>query len=126
MHSVLWVVQTLLALFFGMVGAMKLTQPMDVLAANMRWPGDVSALLVRFIGLSEMLAALGLLLPAATRIQPGLTPLAALGLMTVMVLAILFHIGRGEFGALPVLVVLGGLAAFVAWGRMRKATIASR
>jgi putative oxidoreductase len=125
-HFALWVVQILLALFFGMVGAMKLTQPIDVLAANMRWPGDVPALLVRFIGLCELLAAIGLLLPAATRIKPALTPLAALGLVTVMALAVLFHCVRGEFGALPVLIVLGGLAAFVAWGRIRKAPIVPR
>jgi hypothetical protein len=67
-----------------------------------------------------------LVLPAATRIKPALTPLAALGLATVMVLASLTHLLRGEVQMLPVTAVLAGLAAFVAWGRARKAPIAPR
>lgn len=74
--------------------------------------------------------ALGLVLPAATRIRPRLTPVAALGLVTVMLLAVLFHVvfhvARGEFQMLPVNVVLGGLASFVAWGRFEKVPIAPR
>jgi len=58
--------------------------------------------LVRFIGVSELAGALGLILPAATRIRPGLTPLAALGLSTIMALAMLFHLVRGEPQALPI------------------------
>ena len=81
---------------------------------------------VRFIGVVEVLGALGLILPAATRIQPKLTPLAALGLFTVMVLAMITHITRGEFGAIGVNVVLGGLAAFIAWGRLSKAPVQPR
>jgi uncharacterized membrane protein YphA (DoxX/SURF4 family) len=122
----LWVVQVLLALAFGMAGFMKLTTPIDVLAASLPWADDVPSLLVRFIGLSELLGAIGLVLPAATRIQPRLTALAAIGLVTVMVLASLFHVSRGEIGALPVNAVLGGLAGFVAWGRAKAAPIAPR
>jgi uncharacterized membrane protein YphA (DoxX/SURF4 family) len=123
----LWVPQLLLAAMFGMAGAMKLTQPLEALAASgLVWVNDVPALLVRFIGLSELLGAIGLVLPAATRIQPRLTPLAAIGLVAVMVLASLFHASRGEWGALPINLVLGSLAALVAWGRSRKAPIAAR
>lgn len=119
-HIALWVTQVLLGLAFASVGAMKLTQPIATLAASMRWPGAVPAALVRFIGMSELLGGLGLILPAATRTRAGLTPLAGAGLATVMLLAALFHVSRGEWAALPVNIVLGGLAAFVAWGRSTK------
>ena len=75
---------------------------------------------------AELLGGIGLVLPAATRIMPKLTPLAALGLLTVMLLAMLTHVTRGEFSALGANVMLGGLAAFVAWGRLAKSPIAPR
>ncbi len=121
----LWVVQVLLALAFGMAGVMKTTTPIAELALKMSWVSQAPAL-VRFIGVSELAAAVGLILPAATRIKPVLTPLAALGLVVVMVLASAFHHSRGEAHALPVTFVLGGLAAFVTWGRLRKAPISPR
>jgi uncharacterized membrane protein YphA (DoxX/SURF4 family) len=126
LHVTLWLAQLLLALAFGMAGIMKSTQPVAELAVAMSWTGDVPAGLVRFIGASELAAALGLVLPAATRIRPLLTPLAAIGLAIVMVLASLFHISRGEWFALPLNLVLGSLAAFVAWGRLRKVPIFPR
>ena len=126
LHVTLWMAQLLLALVFGMAGIMKSTQPVAELAVAMSWTGDVPAALVRFIGASELAAALGLVLPAATRIRPLLTPLAAIGLALVMVLASLFHISRGEWFALPLNLVLGSLAAFVAWGRLRRVPIFPR
>ncbi len=125
-HVTLWIVQLLLAAAFGMAGVMKATQPIADLATALGWPGDLPAGLVRFIGASELAGALGLVLPSATRIRPLLTPLAAIGLVIVMVLAAVFHVSRGEWFALPSNVVLGGLAAFVAWGRLRKAPIFPR
>ena len=122
----LWIVQLLLAAAFGMAGVMKSTMPMADLTSAMGWPGDLAPTLVRFIGASELAGALGLVLPSATRIRPLLTPLAAIGLVIVMVLAALFHLTRGEWLALPVNVVLGGLAAFVAWGRLRRVPIFPR
>ncbi len=126
LHYALWAVQILLALAFGMAGVMKSTSPISELAQKLIWPGAVPAALVRFIGVSEFAGALGLVLPSATRIKPALTPLAAGGLVVVMVLAAGFHITRGEMGALPINGTLGALAAFVAWGRSRKAPIAPR
>lgn len=126
LHVGLWVAQVLLAVAFGMAGAMKAFTPIGELAGSLPWVSEVPAALVRFIGASELAAALGLVLPAATRIRPGLTVLAAGGLVLVMVLAAIFHLMRGEAGALPVNVLLGGLAAFVAWGRARKAPIPAR
>jgi uncharacterized membrane protein YphA (DoxX/SURF4 family) len=121
MHILLWVVQVLLACAFGMAGVMKSTQPVDALTqAGIAWAGQIPLPMVRFIGVSELLGAIGLILPAATRIKPFLTPLAALGLLTIMILAMAFHLSRGEVQATPVNIVLGGLAAFVAWGRTRR------
>ena len=114
-------------LAFGMAGVMKSTQPMAELAVGHGLARRSSQLaLVRFIGASELAAALGLVLPAATRIRPLLTPLAAIGLVMVMVLASLFHISRGEWFALPLNLVLGSLAAFVAWGRLAQGRRFSR
>ena len=126
LHIGLWVAQVVLALLFGMAGVSKATQPIADLAQQLVWPGAVPAGLVRFIGTAELLGAIGLVLPAATRIKPWLTPLAAAGLVTVMVLASAFHLTRGEFGGIAFNAVLGSIAAFVAWGRFRKAPIAPR
>jgi len=125
LHIALWVVQVLLAVAFGMAGVMKTTTPIAVLAEKMAWVSSAGGL-VRFIGASELAAAVGLILPSATRIRPGLTPLAAAGLVLIMILAMPVHIARGEFSALPINLVLGGLAAFVAWGRTRRAPITPR
>jgi len=122
----LWVAQVLLALGFGMGAFMKLTTPLDALAHKMAWVGAVPGGLVRFIGASELAGALGLLLPSLTRIRPRLTPLAAAGLLTIMVLAIPFHIVRGEAPVIKINIILGALAAFVAWGRTRRAPIPAR
>ena len=108
-----------------MAGVMKTTAPVAELAKNLNWVADMPWL-VRFIGASELAGALGLILPSLTRIMPRLTSLAGLGLFTVMVLASGFHVVRGEFGGLPITFVLGGLAAFVAWGRYRGAPINAR
>lgn len=125
MNVALWITQLLLAAAFGMAGAMKATTPIAELAPKMPWVANLPHL-VRFIGASELAGALGLLLPALTRIKPWLTPLAAVGLTVVMVLAAAFHVSRGEYSVLPIPLLLGALAAFVAWGRTRKAPIAAR
>ena len=126
LHLGLWVVQGLLGAMFLAAGVMKATQPIAVLVDTLGWPAAVPAALVRVIGVAELLGALGLILPAATRVKPMLTPLAGVGLAMVMLLATIFHISHGELGALPIPLVLGGLAAFVAWGRAAKAPIAPR
>jgi hypothetical protein len=107
-------------------GFPKLTMPYEALGAQMAWVPDVPEPLVRFIGLAEVLGGLGLILPAATRILPWLTPLAGAGLALDMLLAALFHLMRGEPGNAVATVVLGLLAAFVAYGRWRLAPIRPR
>ncbi|MBO9588145.1 DoxX family protein [Devosia sp.] len=123
----LWVAQIILAAVYVMAGFMKLTQPIDALVASgMAYAGDYPELLTRFIGTMEVLGAIGIILPAATRIAPFLTPLAALGFSTIQVLAIGLHTMRGEFQVLPVNFILLALALFVLWGRLRKAPISPR
>ncbi len=126
LHIVLWVVQIVLGLMFVSAGVMKATQPVAALAERMVWPGVVPEPLLRFIGVSEFLGGLGLILPAATRIKPVLTTFAGAGLATIMLLAIGFHAMHSELHALPINLVLGGLATFVAWGRWKKVPIAGR
>ncbi|MEO8075552.1 MAG: DoxX family protein [Acidobacteriota bacterium] len=126
LNAALWIAQALLAFTFGFAGFLKVTQPIAALATQMPWTGAVPAALVRCIGVSELAGAIGLILPAATRIRPALTPLAAVGLVVIMGMAAGFHLSRGEVYMLPMNGVLGALAAFVAWGRFGKRPIAAR
>ncbi len=126
MKIVLWIVQVLLALAFLAAGAMKLTTPLAELAVSLPWTADVPGLLVRFIGVAEVLGGLGLVLPAATRILPRLTPIAAAALALDMVFATIFHLVRGEAMMTPINLILAALLAFVAWGRTARAPIAPR
>ena len=118
MTYALWIVQGLLALLFLCTGGMKLVTPFDVLAPQMPYP--LPEVFVRFIGLCEVAGALGLVLPGLLRIRPGLTALAAGGLVIIMLGAAMFtppdHV---ELVLLPL--VVGVLAAFVAFGRRRAA-----
>ena len=118
MNIALWIVAGLLALAFLGAGSMKAFRPKDALRANMGWVDDYSDTMVKVIGWLEILAAIGLILPAVTGIAVILTPLAALGLVLVMIGAIVVHTRRKEYQGLPVNVVLLLLAAFVAWGRL--------
>lgn len=122
MNVALWIIQVLLALLFLFTGGMKLVIPPDVLM-KMGSPNQVHlpGLLIQFIGVCEVLGGLGLILPGLLRIKPGLTPLAASGLVIIMIGAtVLTIIGDGFAMALPA-VVVGLLAAFVAYGRWRLA-----
>lgn len=123
----LWVAQVGLAAMFGMAGFNHAAMPIAALASmGMGWAADAPEWLVRFIGIAEIAGALGVILPAATRILPFLTPLAAMGFVIIQVLAIGVHGFRGEFAVLPFNLVLLAVALFVAWGRSRKAPIAAR
>ncbi|MGW3909941.1 DoxX family protein [Streptomyces sp. NPDC005070] len=117
MNVFLWIVQAVLAAMFAMAGVMKSTQPKDKLAEKLPWVADFSPATVRFIGIVEFAAALGLILPAATGIAPVLTPVAATGLAVVMLLAAITHTRRKEPSAIAFNTVLLVLAALVAWGR---------
>ena len=122
MNYALWIVQVLLALMFLFAGGMKLILPLDKLTGPIALPG----LLVRFIGVAETLGAVGLVLPSLLRIQPWLTPLAALEIVHIMIGAIVITLAGGMAGAALFSLVVGLLAAFVAYGRWRLAPISPR
>lgn len=126
LHISLWVAQVALAFAFLGAGATKLFTPMEALAKDMGWIVGTPEALVRFIALAELTGALGLILPSLTRIKPFLTGLAGVGLATNMVLAAGVHLVRGETFMLPINFTLGAVAAFIAWGRLKKAPIAPR
>ncbi|HEV8567219.1 MAG TPA: DoxX family protein [Actinoplanes sp.] len=118
MNIALWIIAALLAVAFLAGGAMKLIQPREKLAASgMRFVEDFSAGSVKAIGAVEILAAVGLILPAALDIAPVLVPLAAVGLVLLMVGAIITHLRRHEAQAIVVNLALLALAVLVAWGR---------
>jgi|SRR5579863_5227033 len=122
----LWTVQIVLAAVFMMSGAIKVfTSPADLVKAAPDF-ATMGLGLIRFIGIAELAGAIGLILPALTRIAPSLTPLAASALAVVMLLAAIFHISRGEIAHLGVVIPLGALACFVAWGRFKRARIVPR
>ncbi len=117
MNIALWAVQILLALMFLMAGFAH-ASGRDNGRKGMEWMKAIPAGQLRAIGILEMLAAVGLVLPAATGILPWLTPLAATGLVILMIGAAVFHLRRpGENGLAVFNLVLGLLALFVAYGR---------
>jgi uncharacterized membrane protein YphA (DoxX/SURF4 family) len=122
-HIILWIFQALLAVMFIMAGTMKATQPIEILAEGLPWVTSTPIGLVRFIGISELLGGLGLLLPPLLRIRPFLTVWAALGLSVIMISAAIFHASKGEFSAIGVNVFILFFTLFIAWGRSRKALI---
>jgi uncharacterized membrane protein YphA (DoxX/SURF4 family) len=123
MNIVLWVLQVLLALAFLAHGCLLLFPPaaiVDQMNASLpRW-------FQLFLGVAEILAAVGLTLPGFTRIQPWLVSCAAAGVMIVMVCATIFHLMRGEVSSAMTTVVLLAVATFVAYGRWRVAPIRPR
>lgn len=123
LNTTLWVCQILLAAMFIMTGIMKISQPITSLAESLPWVNDTPLELVRFIGLSEFLGAIGLVLPSIVRIKPFLTIWASLGLAIIMLLALIFHGSRGEFEAIVANITFMSIALFIAWGRSKKAII---
>lgn len=115
MTYALWIVQGLLALLFLWAGGLKLILPLEKLAGPVPLPGPF----VRFIGVAEVLGAIGLILPGLLRIRPGLTPLAAAGLVIIMIGATVLGVAAGDVAMSLIPVVVGLLAAFVAYGRWR-------
>lgn len=109
MNIVLWVVQVLLALVFLFAGISKAVRPLDTLSKQMTWVPTMPPAFVRFVGVAEILAAIGLILPLATNILPGLTVAAAVGGLIVMIGAVILHAVRQEpekaLGNVPFLLI---------------------
>jgi uncharacterized membrane protein YphA (DoxX/SURF4 family) len=124
MKIALWIAQGLLAAIFLFAGGVKLIMPIEEMLKQMPLP--LAGWFVRFTGIVEVLGALGLILPWLLRIRPGLTPLAAAGLVIVMIGATAYTLAAGDFASAPIPLVVGILAAFVAYGRWRLTPPSSR
>jgi hypothetical protein len=119
MTYALWVVQGLLALLFLFAGGMKLVLPLEALQG----PVALSGPFLRCIGVAEVLGALGLILPGLLRMRPGLTPLAAAGLVIIMIGATVVTVAGAQFASALIPAVVGLLLTFVAFGRWRLAPL---
>ncbi|SRR5579883_282361 len=115
MNRALWIVQWLLALLFLFAGAAKWAMPIDEMARQASLSGEF----LRFIGILEVLGGLGLVLPGLLRIQTRLTPLAAAGLVMIMIGATVVSVKIGPVSTAALPLVTGLLCAFVAYGRWR-------
>jgi uncharacterized membrane protein YphA (DoxX/SURF4 family) len=123
MTSALWIAQGLLALLFVMSGLAKLFTPLELLAEQF---APLPGMFMRFIGLIEVLGALGLILPGLLRILPVLTPLAAAGLLINMLSATIYTVVFVGLTLAVFPLVAGVLSAFVAYGRWRVAPLRGR
>ena len=118
MNILLWVLQILLGVYIVVIGVSHFIIPPN-LPAQMHWMYELPTWLHVVSGAAEILGGLGLILPGLTRIQTRLTPLAASGLVLVMIGAMIYHIARGEYQNLGFNVILAVVLAFVAYGRLR-------
>jgi len=117
MNIALWIAQGVLAAMYLMAGTMKTFQTEKV-RPTMTWTQGRPDAFIRFVGVSELLGAFGLLLPMVTGILPWLTPIAAIGLSLIQLLAIFQeHLPKKEFNIIPMNIVLLGLSIFVLFGR---------
>ncbi len=123
MNILLWIVQGLLAAAFLAHGLMFLFPPADLVPLM---DATIARPLRYFLGVAEVAAGIGLVVPAATRIRPALTPLAAAGLVPIMIGATVLHLGRAEYSASVTTTVLLAMATTVAWLRWRVRPIAPR
>ena len=113
MNIALWIIQALLALLFLFAGGAKLVMPIEEMTKQIAMPG----LFLRFISVCEILGGLGLILPWILRIRPGLTPLAAAGLVIIMIGATVLTLMTGDIAMALFPLVVGLFCAFVAYGR---------
>ena len=117
MNIALWIAQGLLAAIFLFAGGMKLVLPIEEMTKQM--PIPLPGWFLRFTGVIEVLGAIGVILPWLLRIRAGLTPLAAAGLVIVMIGATVYTLAAGDVASALISRVVGALAAFVAYGRWR-------
>ena len=119
LNIVLWVLQVLMAIAYLNAGYLKTFRSIMEIATTIFWAPSLPELLVRFIGISELLGAIGLILPALFKIRPQLTALAAAALSLVMLLANIYHMVKGEFFVLPMTLAFLFVLAFIAYGRWK-------
>jgi len=114
MNTTIWIIQGIVAAMFLMAGMMKSTQPKEKLEPKLPWVKDFSLGIVRLVGVSELLGAIGLIVPQLTGIMPALTPIAASGLVLIMLMAAVYHFRKQEYKAIGFNVVLLALSLIVA------------
>ena len=119
----LWTAQVLIFVPFVIIGAMKVFMPVEQLASMWGWPGEYPVWFLRGIGVIDVAGGVGVLLPALTRIKPGLTVAAAWGCLALQICAIAFHFSRGEGDRTLLNWILVGLLVFVLWGRTKVAPL---
>lgn len=124
MNVILWIAQVILAVSLIWASTMKLFQPADKLAEMWPWTAEHPSL-VKLTGILDLLAGIGLVLPALLRIQPKLTIYAAYGTIALMFIASIFHITRGEASQIGVNIFFAVFAILIAWGRIKRAPITS-
>ncbi len=122
MHRILWIFQVILAVVFLGQGILKFAVP-DTLPEAMSWLYDMSPGLRALVGVAELAAAVGLILPAVTGIRTRLVAWAAAGLVVTMIGAAIWHAGRDEAALIPGNLILAAMAAFVAYGRWKLAPL---
>jgi putative oxidoreductase len=126
MHSrALWILQWVVGVYFVAVGVLHFVVP-EGLPGQLSWMYDLSDNLHLISGIAEILGGLGLILPSLTRIRPELTPLAALGLIIVMLGAIGWHIGREELVNIGINALNIVVLAYIGYGRWKLAPIEAR
>ena len=123
MNKLLWLLQVLLAVAFVAHGVMFLNPPPDIAvlmnASLPRW-------FQRFLGVAEVLAGVGLTVPGVARVQPGLVPAAAVGIMILALSATVWHLMRAEYSSAATTAVLLAISSFVAFMRYRRLPILPR
>ena len=123
MAYALWIIQTLLGLLFLFSGSMKFVMSVSEMTKDTPW---MAGWFLHFIGVMEILGGFGLILPSALRIRPGLTPLAAAGLVIIMIGATVITLGTLGIGPAMLPLIVGILCVFVAYGRWRLAPLSPR
>jgi putative oxidoreductase len=126
LNITIWIVQGITATLMVISAFMKIATPISKLSARWKWTGELPETVVRLLGVLDLLGGIGIIVPALLKIKPGLTPLAALGVVLLMTSASVFHISRGEASVIGFNIILMLLASFIAWGRYKKLPILTR
>lgn len=125
LNIVLWVAQILISLVLFWAGYAKLFQPIEETSKMLPWALE-NPMLLKLTGVIDLLGGIGIIFPAALRIQPRLTVFAAIGTMVLMIAASVFHVSRGEASLIGMNIFFLFLAGFIAWGRTKKAPILAK
>ena len=121
MNTLIWILQIILALLFLYSGAMKSTQDREkLMSLNQTGVANLSYASIRFIGISEVLGAIGIILPLYLQVIPVLTPIAAVCFAVVMVFAIRIHYKRGEYKQITFNIIIFLMAIWVAFYRFNE------